>query len=52
MAKGEIRLVLCKLLWNFNFAIMPESANWIDQKVYILWQRPPLMMKLTPAKTD
>ena len=52
MAKGEIRLVLCKLLWNFNFTVMPESASWMDQKVYILWQKPPLMMKLSAAKTD
>jgi hypothetical protein len=47
LAYCEIRLILCKLLFNFDITLSPESTNWPDQKVYFLWEKPPLMVKLT-----
>jgi cytochrome P450 len=29
----EMRLILSRLLWNFNLELMPESEGWADQKV-------------------
>ncbi|KAJ5818156.1 hypothetical protein N7474_003747 [Penicillium riverlandense] len=47
LAYCEIRLILCKLLYHFNLALCPESANWTDQKVYFLWDKPALLVTLT-----
>ncbi|CAG8927155.1 unnamed protein product [Penicillium salamii] len=46
LANCEIRLILCKLLFNFDLQLHPESVNWPDQKVYYLWSKPPLMVSL------
>jgi hypothetical protein len=47
MAYHEMRLILTKVLYNFDLELLPESANWIaDQKVYSLWQKTPLMVKV------
>jgi len=46
LAWAEMRLILAKLLWNFDVGVAPESDNWIQQKTYILWQKPPLVLKL------
>jgi hypothetical protein len=47
LAYAEIRLILCKLLFNFYIELCPESTNWIDQDVYFLWDKPPLNVALT-----
>ncbi|KAJ5664695.1 hypothetical protein N7462_011508 [Penicillium macrosclerotiorum] len=48
LAYCEMRLILCKLLYHFDFMLCPESANWTDQKVYFLWDKPALMVTLKP----
>ncbi|OCK74982.1 cytochrome P450 [Lepidopterella palustris CBS 459.81] len=50
LAYAEMRLILSKLLWNFDFEVCEESRNWMDQKTFILWQKSPLMLQLTPRK--
>lgn len=46
-----MRLLLAKLLWNFDLELLPESLNWADQKSFSLWSRPELMVKLFRAGT-
>lgn len=46
LAYCEIRLILCKLLYNFDLVLCRESAKWTDQKVYFLWDKPALMVTL------
>jgi len=43
-----MRLLIALLLWNFDLEIMPESKGWQKQKVYLLWEKPPLMVQVTP----
>ncbi|KAA6416221.1 MAG: Cytochrome E- group I [Lasallia pustulata] len=43
---AEIRLVLSKLLWNFDLELCDESRNWVHQEVYIIWDKPALMVRL------
>lgn len=51
MAYLEIRRILCKLLWTFDIEVCPESKNWTaNQKVYVVWVKPNLMVKLKPVK--
>jgi len=47
MAWAEINSILARLVWNFDMELQEESAHWGEkQKVYILWDKPSLMVKL------
>jgi cytochrome P450 len=47
MAYHEMRLILAKVLFNFDLELCPESVGWMEkQRVYTLWQKPPLMVKV------
>lgn len=39
MAYHEIRLILSKILWNFDLELCEESAKWAEQKIYIMWDK-------------
>ncbi|KAF2726932.1 cytochrome P450 [Polyplosphaeria fusca] len=54
LARAEMRIMLAKLLWHFDLE-KPELSTedektwdgWMDRlKVYFLWEKPPLMVKL------
>ncbi|KAF2024039.1 cytochrome P450 [Setomelanomma holmii] len=46
MAYHEMRLIMAKVFYAFDFELAPESQNWADQNTYILWEKKPLMCKL------
>ena len=46
LAYSEIRLIMSKLLFHFGLGLSPESANWIDQETYFLWDKPALWVTL------
>lgn len=46
MAYHEMRLIITKVLFNFDLELCPESDGWIKQDAYILWQKSPLMVRL------
>ncbi|KAL1984736.1 hypothetical protein VTN96DRAFT_8769 [Rasamsonia emersonii] len=46
LAYHEMRLILAKVLWHFDLSLCDESADWADQKVYMLWEKKPLMVRL------
>ncbi|KAF2191560.1 cytochrome P450 [Zopfia rhizophila CBS 207.26] len=44
----EMRFTLAKMVWNFDWELMPESENWVkDCKLYMIWEKPPLMVRLS-----
>lgn len=45
-----MRLILASILWNFDMELVSGQENWIDQKIYLVWEKHPLMVKLTPVK--
>ncbi|KAI2624672.1 benzoate 4-monooxygenase cytochrome P450 [Hypomontagnella submonticulosa] len=50
MGRMETRVILTKLIYNFDIELMPECKDWLwNQKNYIAWHKPPLMVKLTPV---
>lgn len=51
LAWAEIRSILARLVWNFEFQLEEESAHWENQQVFILWQKPSLMVRLTARET-
>jgi averantin hydroxylase len=36
LAYAEMRLILARVLWEFEFELTKETGNWMDQKIYIL----------------
>ncbi|KAF2465311.1 cytochrome P450 [Lindgomyces ingoldianus] len=51
LAYAEIRLILAKLLFHFDISPGPEGDGWIDQDVYYLWAKPPLMIYMIKRET-
>jgi hypothetical protein len=41
-----MRLVLAKMLWNFDLELMPESENWFPHEMVVIWNSPDLHIKL------
>lgn len=48
LAWFEMRSMLARLLWHFDLTLCEESLDWESQKAYILWDKPPLWVKLSP----
>lgn len=46
LAYSEVRLILCKLLFNFDVELRSECTNWIAQESYFLWDKPALWVTL------
>jgi cytochrome P450 len=49
LAYVEMRLILARLLWNFDLELMPESKNWSAQKIFTLWEKGGINVKLFPV---
>ncbi|KAH7093788.1 benzoate 4-monooxygenase cytochrome P450 [Paraphoma chrysanthemicola] len=51
LAYAEMRLIMARLLWNFDIALADENDRWDwgEQKTYILWDKKPLEVKLRRA---
>jgi hypothetical protein len=41
-----MRSILARVLWHFDLELCDESRNWARQKVFILWDKPPLNVRL------
>lgn len=50
LAYFEMRLILAHVLWNFDLELMAESTDWSHQKVYAIWDKSPLYVKLKPRE--
>lgn len=45
-----MRLVLASIILSFDMELCEkETGNWSDQKNFILWMKPELVVKLTPV---
>lgn len=50
LAYVEMRFILASILLNFDMALAEKSRPWTEgQKAYIIWQKPPLNVYLTPV---
>jgi hypothetical protein len=53
-----MRLILATILLHFDFQLRSESSEWAtNQKVFLVWEKPPLMVdvkkkKRTESNTD
>ncbi|KAK4941899.1 hypothetical protein LTR10_018229 [Elasticomyces elasticus] len=47
LAYMEMRLILAKVLYNFDLHLLPKYNNWMDQKVWVIWDKQPMHVTLT-----
>jgi hypothetical protein len=53
LAYAEMRLILTRLLWNFDLELDERSQTWVkDLKAYSIWQKEALYVKLKPVVRD
>jgi hypothetical protein len=45
-----MRLILAKIVYNFDMELADKDFDWLKQKAGTLWQKPPLNVYLTPRK--
>ncbi|KAF2656827.1 cytochrome P450 [Lophiostoma macrostomum CBS 122681] len=51
LAYAEMRLILAKICWNFDVELDEErSGDWFDQKIFGLWEKKPLWVKLKSVR--
>lgn len=51
LAYVEMRLILARVLWNFDLKIAEDSTKWQEQEeVYTLWLKGELNFYLTPRE--
>ena len=46
LAQYELRLVLSRLLWEFEFELGEGCLDWMAQETYSFWLKKPLMVKV------
>jgi len=46
LAYAEMRLILARVIWNFDMELAEDSRHWDQQKIYIIWQKNPLHVSL------
>ncbi|TLD14701.1 hypothetical protein PspLS_11106 [Pyricularia sp. CBS 133598] len=53
LAYTEMRIILARMLWNFDIQLDERSKNWADDmRVYGLWDKPPQYVYLKPRKVE
>lgn len=46
-----MRVILAKVLYNFDLELVDTEDNWMDeQKVFTLWEKGALMVKITEVQ--
>lgn len=51
LAYAEMRLILAKILFSFDMELDEGmTGQWMDQKVYGLWEKKPLWVRLKPVE--
>jgi hypothetical protein len=49
LAYAEMRLILARILFNFDIELADPSDEWLNQRVFAIWEKPPLMVLLKPV---
>ena len=49
LAYAEVRLILARMIWNFDIQLAADSHDWMGkQNSYLMWEQPPLNVHLLP----
>lgn len=51
LAYAEMRFILARMIWNFDFQIAEESRDWAEGlRSWLIWEKRPLQVYLKPRK--
>ncbi|KAI1358949.1 cytochrome P450 [Xylaria arbuscula] len=54
LAYAEMRMILARIIWNFDLALAEDCRNWYNENVehggFIVWAKPPLHIHLKPRQ--
>ncbi|KAL2188057.1 cytochrome P450 [Thermothelomyces heterothallicus CBS 203.75] len=51
LAYAEMRYILARLIWNFDFELAEQSRNWADGlRAWLIWEKRPLYVHLEPRR--
>ena len=50
LAYLEMRLIMARMLWNFDLELADQDFEWTKQKAYIVWEKEPLMVRVKNVK--
>ncbi|KAJ5201013.1 Cytochrome P450 [Penicillium cf. viridicatum] len=48
LAYFEMRLILARMIFNFDMELDQPEEDWVDHGCFFLWEKPELMIKLKP----
>jgi hypothetical protein len=48
LAYHEIATILAKVIYHFDMMPAMNLDGWTKQRVFVVWKKQPLMVKLTP----
>ncbi|KAJ5573605.1 uncharacterized protein N7459_008032 [Penicillium hispanicum] len=48
LAYVEMRIILARMIFNFDMDLEETGSDWLDQECYVIWKKPALMVRLTP----
>jgi hypothetical protein len=51
LAYAEMKLVLARIIYDFDFELADPGLDWFDQRVYTLWDKKPLFLKFSEKST-
>ncbi|KAK6603848.1 cytochrome P450 [Botrytis cinerea] len=52
LAYVEMRLIIARILWEFDIEMCDGMENWSDVKIFLVWDKKPLPVRLTPVPRD
>jgi hypothetical protein len=47
LAYAEMKLVLARIIYDFDFELADPGDDWFDQKVFTLWDKKPLLLRFS-----
>ncbi|KAK7513101.1 isotrichodermin C-15 hydroxylase [Phyllosticta citriasiana] len=50
LAYAEMRVILARILFEFDIEMVDPDFDWMKQKLYLLWEKPALNVRLTPVE--
>ncbi|KAF3803795.1 Isotrichodermin C-15 hydroxylase [Colletotrichum gloeosporioides] len=53
LAYAEMRLIVARMVWNFDMRIAEDSKGWDDRsQAFLLWEKGPVNCYITPRKVE
>jgi hypothetical protein len=47
-----MRIILARMIYNFDMKLAEPEKNWLDQDAFLLWDKPALNVRLTPRSKE